>query len=62
MAVKQSFNLTEDQDEALNELIHKSGLQKGQVIRRALKKLAEEYAVDWPEDPAPGRPWPKERE
>jgi hypothetical protein len=56
-AIKQSFNLTEAQDEALTELIHRAGLQKGQLIRRALKKIAEEYAVEWPDDPQPGRPW-----
>ena len=59
-SVAQSFLLSEEQAEAVEKMMQKSGLQKAQLFRRALGLLAAEMNIDWPEDPRPGRPWEKE--
>jgi hypothetical protein len=62
MSVLQSFMITEEQSDAVDEMMEKTGLQKSQLYRRALALLAAELDVEWPDDPKPGRPWHKEAE
>lgn len=60
-AIPQSFTLSPEQVEAVEQMMKITGMQKGRLFRHALGVLAKELEVEWPPDPKPGRPWPSKK-